>query len=188
MVDVFSNIRVRQGDRERSLRWYQDQVRKLGTVLPEQLLKGTQMTNRLYVGGMYMFRYDPKTKEQLKYYDTFPLVLPFNETAKGFMGINVHYLPYPARFELLGNLAKLQTVQLQEDKRVRVSWSVLSNFAGKRFVRPCVKQYLSKHVESRFLKLQYEDWTTAALLPVERFKKEDKRTVWRDSRKQYGAI
>ena len=188
MVDIFSNLRVRAGDQERSARWYQDQVRKLGNVLPEQMLKGTQMTNSLDIGHMYMFRYDPKLKEQLNYYDTFPLVMPFNETEKGFIGINLHYLPYAARFALLGNLSKLGTIGEEDDKRARVSWSILNNFAGSKFVKPCVKQYLSRQVESRFLKVNYDDWVSAAMLPLERFEKDDKRSVWRDSRKQYGAI
>jgi hypothetical protein len=41
------------------------------------------------VGSMQMFFYDPKTKETLPYYDTFPLVVVVGPAEGGFYGLNL---------------------------------------------------------------------------------------------------
>ena len=51
-----------------------------------------------------MFIYDPKLKDKLPYYDTFPLVLPVEQYKDGFLGINLHYLSIPMRMRLLDRL------------------------------------------------------------------------------------
>ena len=55
-----------------------------------------------------MFFYDPKTK-QLPFYDTFPLVLPFELIRGDVYRLNFHYLPYGLRFKLLEQLQQFAT-------------------------------------------------------------------------------
>jgi len=43
-----------------------------------------------------------------------------------------------------------------------------------------VKHYLNDHLRSRFLKINYTDWVTASMLPVESFRKVKKEKVWQD--------
>ena len=62
---------------------------------------------RFLIGGMYFFLYDPKTKEELPYYDRFPLVIPLKREDDGFLGLNLHYLPVPYRIRLLRKLLPL---------------------------------------------------------------------------------
>jgi hypothetical protein len=56
------------------------------------------------IGKMYSFVYDPKTKEQLPYYDIYPLVFPIEYYNDGFLGINLHYLPPVLRARLMDAL------------------------------------------------------------------------------------
>ena len=73
-----------------------------------------------------------------------------------------------------------------------ISWSQVSTFKS---VRPTVRRYKAKNVDSLFLKLPVEDMLIAALLPVQRFYKGplDSRTslsdrqVYRDSRRKIYA-
>ena len=45
-------------------------------------------------------------------------------------------------------------------------------------VRPSVKIYLRRQVRSRFLFIQPDDWTTASILPTEKFVGAGKSSVF----------
>jgi hypothetical protein len=113
-------------------------------------------------------------------------VLPFNFAPGGFLGINLHYLPYLMRFKILGALTDYVVNSKNSDKtKVQVSWNILSTAAKFEPVKACVKHYLSDHVQTRFLRINYQDWVTASQLPIEQFVKASKTKVWNDSRKKY---
>ena len=108
--NIFQQINMKAGDAQKSYQWYRDQVRNLGPGITGAYLLGNErLSSRVVPGNMYLFMYDPKLKKELPYYDTVPLVLPFRSLPDGFLGINLHYLPYLARFKLLGELSKLTT-------------------------------------------------------------------------------
>ena len=60
------------------------------------------------------------------------------------------------------------------------NYSALKNV---RLVKPTLKRYLNSNVRSRFRKLEEEDFMTAIMLPVQRFRKSSASKVWSDSRK-----
>jgi len=185
--DIFSVVDMRAGDVERSYTWYRNQVRGIASGVTGPQLVKQALTSRIYPGEMYLFLYDPKTKDKLPYYDTAPLVLPFRRVPDGFLGINLHYLPYLARFNLLRELAKLtQDKKLTNEGKLNLSWQLLSSSSKLLAGTACVKHYLNNHVQSRFLKIDPQNWITAAMLPVESFKKEKKETVWKDTKIRYG--
>lgn len=186
--NIFNVINMKAGDQQRSYTWYRNQVRNLATgVSGTQLLKNEQLSTRVMPGEMYLFMYDPKHKETLPYYDTVPLVLPFRRVPDGFLGINLHYLPYLARFNLLRDLNTLaRDNRLTNDKRLMLSWQLLNSSSKYLSATACVKHYLNAHLKSRFLKINYDDWITAAMLPVENFKKAKKEKVWADTKQKYG--
>ncbi len=179
---------MKAGDQQRSYTWYRNQVRNLATgVSGVQLLKNEQLSSRVMPGEMYLFMYDPKNKETLPYYDVVPLVLPFRRMPDGFLGINLHYLPYLARFNLLRDLNTLaRDSRLTNDKRLMLSWQLLNSSSKYLSATACVKHYLNAHLRSRFLKINYDDWITAAMLPVENFQKAKKEKVWADTKQKYG--
>lgn len=183
----FQDIRMKAGDSQKSAQWYQTQVKTLGSLSAEKLLSGSgRLTSRVLPGNMYMFLYDAKLKDKLPYWDAFPLVLPFKMLTDGFMGINLHYLPYMARFRLLGLLSDFASdAKMDENTRLILSWKILSSSSKLNAIKPCVKHYLSSQMQSRFLKINFPDWVTASQLPVERFQKASKSQVWRDSKTKY---
>ena len=66
---VFSKLRASAGDQDRSLQWYMRNVKTVvgSKLTPNQTLKsdiGTLVTN-IDVGSMYLYFYDPKTKDTL---------------------------------------------------------------------------------------------------------------------------
>lgn len=186
MANPFEKIRLKAGDTQRSVQWYQTQVKQLGSVRPNKLMSDTpQLVNTIQPGKMYMFFYDAKWKDKLPYFDMFPLVLPFKKVPGGFLGLNLHYLPYMARFKLLGMLSEYASDdKMNEDTRLLLSWKLLNSSSRLNMIKPCVKKYLAEQLQSRFLQINYPDWITASQLPVERFT-ADKNQVWRDSRAMY---
>lgn len=188
-ANPFQAIRAQATDTDKSLAWYQAQVRSLSSAAtrPNKLMQNaTDLTTRVLPGRMYMFFYDAKLKEKLPYWDKFPLVLPFRKVPGGFYGINLHYLSYPMRFKLLGVLHDFAVDEtMSEENRIRVNWRILSNLSRIAPVKACVKHYLDENVQTRFLNIKYPDWVMASLLPVERFVGASKQTVWQDSREKF---
>lgn len=186
--NIFQQVNMKAGDAQKSYQWYRDQVQNLGSgISGTQLIRNEKLTSRIAPGNMYLFMYDPKLKLKLPYYDTVPLVLPFRTVPDGFLGINLHYLPYLARFKLLGELSKLTTdKKISEKTKIQISWQILNSSTKYLAATACVKHYLSSHLRSRFLKINYNDWITAAMLPVENFENAKKEKVWQEVKKQYG--
>jgi hypothetical protein len=134
---------------------------------------------------MYLFKYDPKTRDQLPYYDIYPLVLPFRKMENGFLGINLHYMPYGVRMFTLKQLdAFVNNRRMDETTRIRLSWRLLESSVKFETARACVKHYISEQLQTRLMKIPYPDWIIASQLPVERFIGAQKATVWRDTRRK----
>lgn len=171
---------------KRSQSWFSAQVKGLSSVTPGKVLNQSNFVSTLTPGDMYLFFYDPKLKNELPYYDRFPLVLPFRKVKGGFYGLNFHYLPPLLRVKLLDRLLMFSNTKgITEDTRLRFKYQMIAGSAKFGWAQPCVKMYLNSHVRSRFAKIEPEHWVTAMMLPVERFAKASKETVWRESRKAF---
>ena len=167
-MSIFDEISKLRKSGKEPYQWYRNRIKELGTPSQAQLIRDGKITGRVNFGALNMFIYDPKLKNKLPYYDTFPLVLPIERYRDGFLGINFHYLPYALRARLLS--------RLDPD----ANYSALKNV---RLVKPTLKRYLNSNVRSRFRKLEEEDFMTAIMLPVQRFRKSSASKVWSDSRK-----
>ena len=104
MATPFTDIRLEAGDAERSANWYMRTVRNVASGLnePNEVFGSDlgEYTQKLEIGQMYAFRYNPKHKQTLPYYDTFPLVIISEPLPTGFSGIILHYIPrYPMIFK-----------------------------------------------------------------------------------------
>ena len=128
-----------------------------------------------------MFFYDPKFKKTLPYYDTFPLVLPLETYDDGFLGINFHCLPKALRVKLVDNLVDYTNSEdfTAVSTRMVVDYNKLKKI---RLIRPTIHKYLSGNTKSQFRRIDADEWTIAALLPVQKFKKASDKEVWRESK------
>ena len=187
---VFNKIlgdAVRSGvipDRSRkSIEWLRNRAKNTHLNNRDLLNEGSRLRNKVDVGSMYMFKYDPKFGKELPYYDAFPLIFPFAAVPGGFYGINMHYLPYNYRAKLMDALYDItNNSRFDKTTKLRLSYNLLSNTAKYKYFKPCVKHYLNDHVRSPFIYVYPAEWDMALFLPTEQFKKADRKTVWRDSR------
>ena len=173
MASVFDTIRNAAGDRDLSINWYKKKVADLSNrISAARLMRNNKLKKAPSFNKLHFFRYDPKLKATLPYYDTFPLVMPIQSAPGGFLGINFHYLPIPLRMKLLETL----------DKRgFRGNYSKLKNI---REVKPTIKHYLKRQFVSGFLELEEDDYAPAIFMPVAQFRKASASQVWRDSRRK----
>ena len=154
---------------------------------PAALMKDRErLKDKSIIGKMYFFFYDPKTKDSLPYYDRFPLVIPIERYSDGFLGLNLHYISPKQRIILLDKLSVfLNNDDYDETTKFRLRYHTLKNASRIFEGTPCIKRYLYKHVDSRFLEIPAEEWDIAALIPYEYFIGATKNKVYADSRKKF---
>lgn len=175
---------------EESRAWFVSRMKSLRNMNSLQLLKDSSLkiksNDRPLIGRMYMYSYDPKTKDTMPYYDRFPLILSVSPAPKGFYGINLHYLPPMHRAVLLDKLMEVATNRRFNDRtRLRLTYELLSSTQKFEEFKPCFKRYLTKHIMSRVVEVHPSDWETAIFLPTEQFKKKSRFQVWNESKRKY---
>jgi hypothetical protein len=179
---------VPRSDKART--WFKRAVKELGTVNRNQIMKDPilDVRSKPMIGDMCMYVYDPKLKQTLPYYDTFPLTVMVQPAKGGFHGLNLHYHSPVVRAEFLDELMQLGPNQLKDTSRiVKLRYSLLKKAAKFKEFQPCFKHYLIDHVKSKIMRVPMTEWEIAVFLPVDNFKKVSRDTVWRYSRKSmYG--
>lgn len=181
----FERVRIDAAGQRRSMTWYRNQVQRLQDLnrgVNRELTRGRDLRNNVFIGDLYLFRYDPKHKATLPYYDTLPLVMPFNRAEGGFLGINLHYLPYGMRFKVMGALLDQVTNVSDPYARAKISYAILNNASRFPGVQHCVKHYLINHVQGRFLQIPNDEWLAAAMMPIEQFHGAPKSRVFQNAR------
>lgn len=169
-----------------ALQWLVERIAEIRNIraVPAQVrAERNRYTRRFLLGGLYFFYYNPKTKDDLPYYDTFPLVLMLERYPDGFLGLNLHYLPVKYRVALLRKLIGFGAIYNDQDelKRIRITYEILNSTKRFREYKPCLKKYLNSQIRSRILAVQPNEWDIATYLPVQQFRKAKPNEVWRDS-------
>jgi hypothetical protein len=150
-----------------------------------------ELVKRPEPGFFYFYRYDPKWKDELPYYDLFPFTLVIADYPDRFLGLNFHYLSYHYRAVFFDALYPLREGRPSRPNvrdirmRLEVTYSILQAAKSYRYFKPCLKMYLKTHVRSPLLKVGAKEWDVAIFLPVEQFKKKNKTYVWSQSRNQF---
>lgn len=190
MADFYKKVRdaaARQGVKSSSRKaqdWYRKKVKDLARgVGSRDILSKGPFSSRPGIGYMYFYFYDPKTKEKLPYYDTFPLTIVIEKYKDGFLGLNLHYLPPKTRGLVMAKLIEISEDGKMNDKtKLKLTYSFLKNSSKLKELKPCIKRYLYPHLRSKMVKVSADDWLTAVFLPVQQFQKASNSKVWSDSR------
>jgi hypothetical protein len=146
---------------KQSREWFRRKASALRRVNRNQLMKEDplQLKTRFEPGAMAMFFYDPKTKDKLPYYDSFPLVIVVDAAPNGFYGLNLHYLPPTLRAKFLDGLMDRLTDRTMDEKH-----------------------YLTSNVRSKFAVVPAPEWEIATFLPTADWQKGSGSQVYKDSR------
>lgn len=173
-------------------RWFRDQVKNLmniGVSGKMTDLRYRAKTDGVMLGKMFFYKYDPKLKDELPYYDIFPLIICIHMYDDGWLGLNLHYIPPQQRRILLERLfVVLNNTKMDSTTKLRVTYGILKNAKKYRYFKPCLKRYLTNHVRSKVNLIRPQQWPKAILLPVARFKKAPQSKVWADSKRIWSNI
>lgn len=174
---------IKNARTQASLQWFRLKVASLDRPLTANQLAAEKLRRRerFEWGKMYNFRYDPKTKKTLPYYDMFPLCIPLKPTVGGFLGLNLHYLDPKSRAVFLNRLRDFEKTDPKNELFFKFTYSLLNGSNKYSLFRPCIKRYLFGHIRSQFLKIYDAEWNICLFLPTEMFVKEKKLQIWQDS-------
>ena len=168
-----------------SMNWFRQKAQAMGKVSRAALMKEepVELKSRGIAGNMYMYFYDPKTKEKLPYYDSFPLTVVVGPAPGGFYGLNLHYLPATLRAKLLDALMDIASnKKFDETTKFQVTYNTLKQTSSLKHFKPCYKHYLNSNVRSRFAYVPPPEWEIATFLPTADFQKAGRSKVYKDSR------
>ena len=171
--------------------WYREKAREVVSISPGKIIaqNKTYSRNTIQPGFMYLFGYDPKMKNELPFYDRYPLIFPFKQEDGGFLGMNLHYLPHIMRARLMDELYDLtNNERFNDSTKLLASYKLLNSASRYKYFKPCVKRYLFNHLTTRFLFIPSSEWDIALFLPLERFEKQSTSSVYKDSRFKINAI
>lgn len=191
-MDLFDQIKANEKYNEKnSYQWF---ISNVSNVANRSGIKSTdilaqnqdRLRKTILPGKMYSFFYSAKYKEELPYWDAFPLILPFSMSSTGFHGLNLHYLDPKNRLLLLNKLMHFATGKTGDAAKLKLSWNLLSNASKFPQVSPCVKQYLKSNVKSQFVEIPIEYWHIMAFMPVARFRGLTETQVHSISRRTIG--
>lgn len=170
--------------------WFMKKIATMRNVNRTQLMREDPLTlqqpryTRDLIGRMFMFFYDPKTKETLPYYDKFPLIILLGPAEGGFYGLNLHYLPPILRARMLDGLMDITNNKSYDDTtKFRIRYNTLQRMRKLRYYEPCFKHYLTNHVKGRFARVDAPEWEIATFLPTAQWHKSTAQNVYRDSRR-----
>ena len=168
--------------------WFRKRAQQLRRINRQDLLSADEvkLVNRQnpLIGSMNMFFYDPKTKDKLPYYDSFPLTIIVDGAPGGFTGLNLHYLPMTLRAKFLDALLNIASDKKYDDNtKFNLSYSMMKRASGMKYFKPCFKRYLTSNVRSRFARVPAPEWEIATFLPTQDFQKSSASNVYSDSRR-----
>lgn len=139
-----------------------------------------RVSNRFFLGKLYFFFYnDPIYKATLPFYDTFPLFLLLHRQGSNVFGCNLHYLPPQTRLvKFLELLQYTNQNKLTAGTRIVLDYGRLINSDKWDLLRPTFRRYKINRIQGNLINIPAQDWPIAINLPVERFKKLGRKTIW----------
>ena len=189
IVETLKQLLVQEGlePNERvAMNWLRGTIEEMygdKPIQPNRMIRNQTEAFRKFPGKMYMFRYVPKAKDTLPYYDEFPLVFILKPSRTGFLGMNMHYLPPKWRMIFLSRMDALRNNdKLDDTTRLRINYELIRDTSLLNIGLPIIKRYNNTNIRSKVVLIPADEWSIASLLPTEKFMKSSRATVWQDTR------
>ena len=165
-----------------SLKWLYNKVRhyRRSKVVPNEAFNIRR--GGVFIGGMFVYRYDPKTKDKLPWWDNLPVVIPIELYENGWLGLNLHYVPPRVRVKLLDRLSEFKRRARTPRAYMRLSYAFLKQTLEMKMFEPCIKRYLHSHLTTPLVRIEDEYWEMVAMLPIQEFRQANAQKVWANPR------
>ena len=172
---------------ESAIQWFRKSVKRLeDKVSAPQIMKPRKGVRNLISGRMYMFRYVPEGRKELRYYDEYPLCIVTNaRDGNYFRGLNLHYLPYKYRALFFAQIqSTITNKRYNQATRFRLTNQMVTKMSKYRYGRVCFRTYSYAQLRSKVVEIEPSEWFASLFLPTEKFMKKTSPTIWRDSREK----
>lgn len=186
VVRQFGNTtNLNLGD-ERATKWLATNLTKIKTTMKQDnyIDKSKQLVRKqLTPGKMVFFGYSPKTKDELNFWDEFPVTIVIDPQKGGFLGLNLHYLPPSRRADFLNKLLKYVSdpnwiKHNNTSVEFRVSYGLLKNTGTLKDFRPCIKRYYYNHILTKVAFVEPREWKMVPFFPLDKFKGASRADIW----------
>jgi hypothetical protein len=135
---------------------------------------------RLLKGSLILFRYsNPKYKKVLKYYDARPFAMIFDYNAKYLIGVNMHFIPWTYRQQLVGILIK----RLKYKNRLKYSDIKKAAETVRMphvYMVFAIRKYIRSRIGSKLYSFTHDNYKLATQNIPPNFKKEQDKYIMRD--------
>lgn len=177
-------------DDDRATNWLASNLSKIKTTMKQETFidsSKTIVSRDMYPGRMFFFGYSPKTKDELHFWDEFPVVVVLHPKRGGFLGLNLHYLRPTRRADFLNKLLLYvddpkYIAKNNEAAKMKVTYAILKYASGLKDFRPCIKRYYYSHVITKVSFIPPAEWKTVPFFPLDKFKGASRADVWRLAR------
>jgi len=182
-----------------ALKWYRRYISSRYKKVSRNVIRhspNVRQVVRPVRGGMYTFKYVPKGKDSLPYYDSWPLIIPFRRMSGGRIhAFNLHYLPPKLRMKILWKLSPLlMEKELIDEQSAEEGQSadyydlnalnIRYDFTGRgglKMLRKCTRTYILNNIRGKLIEFPTQTWPVVAFLPIARWRKEkDPKHIWKD--------
>lgn len=176
---------ISEKNSKKSYEWFIRELRTMRNINRRSLLQEKELNPRArpLIGRMFMYFYEPKGKDTMKYYDEFPLIIMVGPAENGFYGLNLHYLHPKLRAVFFDELLqRLNNKKMDKSTRFRLTYDMLRGAAKMRMFAPCFKKYLFSQVKSKTVEVPPDQWEIALFMPTDSFAGETRNKIWKESR------
>lgn len=141
-------------------------------------------SKQMKLGYPLLFKYDAKWKSILPYWDALPLSIPIAKYGNGFLGINLHFVPWSRRIQLANSIIK----KTKNKNRVtypdlKAAWK--SSKLPEALAMLCIRRYLYSHVRSHLKSFDWETYSEAVRDVRPKFIKKSEKFILSDIMRKF---
>lgn len=138
---------------------------------------------RFQPGKIYVFKYDPKYKKELPWFDANPVVLAIEQVNNNDLGINLNLLPVPYKEKLLDELFTKMRIKVDKketdeilkidalkEKPLRITYDGIKAYLEKDGYEFALRQYIPSRKKDQAV-VSYSKWPEIALCDFMDFNK-----------------
>lgn len=138
---------------------------------------------RFQPGKIYVFKYDPKYKKELPWFDANPVVLAIEQVNNNDLGINLNLLPVPYKEKLLDELFTKMRIKVDKketdeilkidalkEKPLRITYDGIKAYLEKDGYEFALRQYIPSRKRNQAV-VSYSKWPEIALCDFMDFNK-----------------
>ena len=132
-------------------------------------------------GAMLFFGYEPKTKDVLPFWDSFPLVILLHKRGNSILGLNLHYLHPIVRAKFLNDLLKFvdnKDYVVDPPALFKTPYPLLKATAKLKPYRAAIKRYYINCINTKVNVIPSDEWKFTTFMPLEKFKGASREEVW----------